>query len=84
MNTIIKFADDTAAVGLITDKSEKVYLKEVEGLTRWCQDNNLLLDVSKNNDNGLWEEWGNHQQVLGGEEVPWCPHQRGPDLGPAL
>ncbi len=46
-NTIVKFADDTAVVGLITDNNEKAYLKEVEGLTRWCQDNNLLLNVSK-------------------------------------
>ncbi len=43
-NTIVKFADDTAVVGLITDSNEKVYLKEVEDLTRWCQDNNLLLN----------------------------------------
>ena len=32
-NIIIKFADDTAVVGLITDNNEKVYLKEVEDLT---------------------------------------------------
>ncbi len=46
-NTIVKFADDTAVVGLITDNNEKAYLKEVEGLTHWCQDNNFLLNVSK-------------------------------------
>ena len=46
-NTIIKFADDTAVVGLITDNNEKAYLKEVEDLTHWCQDNNLLLNVSR-------------------------------------
>ncbi len=46
-NTIVKFADDTAVVGLITDNSEKAYLKEIEGLAGWCQDNNLCLHVSK-------------------------------------
>ncbi len=46
-DTIVKFDDDTAVVGLITDNNEKVYLKEVEGLTHWCQDNNPLLNVSK-------------------------------------
>ena len=44
---IAKFADDTDVVGLITDNNEKAYLKEVEDLTRWCQVNNLLLNVSK-------------------------------------
>ncbi len=34
-------------VGLITDNNEKDYLKEVEDLTHWCQDNNLLLNFSK-------------------------------------
>ena len=34
-------------VGLITDNSEKADLKEVKDLTRWCQDNNLLMNVSK-------------------------------------
>ena len=46
-DTIIKFTDDTAVVGLITDNNEKAYLKEVEDLTCWCQDNNLLLNISK-------------------------------------
>ena len=31
---------------LITD-NKKAYLKKVEDLTRWCQDNNLLLSVTK-------------------------------------
>ncbi len=34
-------------MGLITDNNEKAYLKEVEGLTHWCQDNNLFLNISK-------------------------------------
>ncbi len=49
-NTIIKFADDTAVVGLITDDNEKAYLKELKGLTHWCPDNNLLMNISKTKD----------------------------------
>ena len=44
-NTIIKFADDTTVVGLITDNNETAYREEVRDLTVWCQDNNLSLNV---------------------------------------
>lgn len=37
MNTIIKFADDTAVVRLVIENNEKVYLKEGEDLTCWCR-----------------------------------------------
>ena len=46
-NHIIKFADDTTVVGLITDNDEAVYREEVRDLAVWCQDNNLSLNVSK-------------------------------------
>uniref|UniRef100_A0A672I8N9 Reverse transcriptase domain-containing protein n=2 Tax=Salarias fasciatus TaxID=181472 RepID=A0A672I8N9_SALFA len=46
-NHLVKFADDTTLVGLITNSDETHYRKEVELLTRWCTDNNLLLNVSK-------------------------------------
>ena len=46
-NTIIKFADDTTVVGLITDKDETAYREEVRDLTVWCKDNNLSLNVIK-------------------------------------
>ena len=42
-NTIIKFADDTTVVGLITDKT--AYREEVRDLAVWCQDNNLSLNM---------------------------------------
>lgn len=32
---------------MITDNNEKTNLKQVEDLIRWCQDNSLLLKVSK-------------------------------------
>ena len=40
-NTIIKFADDTTVVGLITDNDETAYRVEVRDLSWWCQNNNL-------------------------------------------
>ena len=46
-NTIIKFADDTTVVGLITDKDEMAYREVVRELAVWCQDNSLSLNVSK-------------------------------------
>jgi hypothetical protein len=46
-NTIIRFADDTTLVGLITDNDVTAYRGEVRDLAAWCQDNNLSLIVSK-------------------------------------
>ena len=46
-NPIIKFADDTTVVGLITDNDETAYREEVRELGEWYQDNNLSLNVSK-------------------------------------
>jgi hypothetical protein len=40
-NTIIKVADITIVVGLITDNNETAYREEVRDLEVWCQDNNL-------------------------------------------
>ena len=36
-NSIIKFADDTTVVGLITTKDEIDYREEVRALGVWCQ-----------------------------------------------
>jgi hypothetical protein len=46
-NTIIKFADDTTVLGLITDNDETAYRDEVRDLAVWCQDDNLSLNVIK-------------------------------------
>jgi short-subunit dehydrogenase len=46
-NTIIKFADDTTVVGLITNNNETAYREEVRDLTVWCKDNNLSVNVIK-------------------------------------
>ena len=46
-NSIIKFADDTTIVGLISGGDESEYRNEVERLAGWCTDNNLALNTSK-------------------------------------
>ena len=45
-NTIIKFADDTTVVGLVTDNNETAYREEVRDLARWCQNNNVSFNVT--------------------------------------
>ncbi len=45
--SIVKFADDTVVLGLISNNDETAYLDEVERLTSWCQDNCLSLNVNK-------------------------------------
>lgn len=44
---LFKFADNTSVVGLITKNNETVYCSEVEELVRWCENNNLILNISK-------------------------------------
>ena len=46
-NSIIKFADDTTAVCLITNNAEAAYREEVKALGVWCQKNNFSLNVNK-------------------------------------
>jgi hypothetical protein len=46
-NNIIKFADDTTVVGLITDSNETAHREEVRDLAGWCQNNNLSLNIIK-------------------------------------
>ena len=45
-NSIMKFADDTTGVGLITNNDETAY-REERALGVWCQENNLSLNVNK-------------------------------------
>ncbi|KAK3567086.1 hypothetical protein QTP86_009779 [Hemibagrus guttatus] len=44
---IIKFANDTTVVGLISKNDESAYREEVQWLTAWCKDNNLFLNIEK-------------------------------------
>ena len=46
-NSIIKFADDTTVVGLITNNDETAYREEVRAPVEWCQENNFSLNVNK-------------------------------------
>ncbi len=46
-NHIIKFADDTTVVGLISNNDETHYREEVAQLAEWCGSNNLSHNVEK-------------------------------------
>ena len=46
-NTVIKFADDTTELSLITYTDETAYREEVKDLAGWCQNINLSLNVTK-------------------------------------
>lgn len=46
-NSILKFADNTTVISLISDNDETAYRAEVPHLVSWCTDNNLLLNTSK-------------------------------------
>ncbi len=46
-NHIIKFADDTTVVGLISNNDETHYREEMAQLAEWCGANNLSLNVEK-------------------------------------
>ncbi len=87
--SIIKFADDTVVLGLISNNDETAYLDEVERLTSWCQDNCLSRNVSKTKElivnfrkrhlrpsYDRWDPCGEGKQL----QVPRCKHLRGPDL----
>ncbi|KAI4884029.1 hypothetical protein NFI96_019554 [Prochilodus magdalenae] len=45
--SIIKFADDTTVIGLITGGDETAYRREVAELVDWCDYNNLSLNTDK-------------------------------------
>lgn len=44
---IIKYADTTTVIGLITNNDESTYRDEVRQLESWYRDNNLSLNVDK-------------------------------------
>ncbi|KAI3367302.1 hypothetical protein L3Q82_008343 [Scortum barcoo] len=45
--TILKFADDTTVIGLISGGDETAYRSEVASLVKWCDSNNLSLNTDK-------------------------------------
>ncbi len=47
-NAIVKFADDTTIVGLISEKKEETANREeVQHIVQWCEDHNLVLNKKK-------------------------------------
>lgn len=44
---MVKFADDTTVVGLISGGDESAYQAQGEHLMAWCRVNNLLLNTFK-------------------------------------
>ena len=44
---ILKFADDTTVLRLITNADESAYRDQVNKLISWCSENNLELSVNK-------------------------------------
>eukprot|EP00061_Rhincodon_typus_P016127 g44176.t1 len=72
MNTIYKFADNTAVVGRTSNNDESEYRKEMEGLVMSCNDNNLSLNVSKTKELiiDFRKKWGEHAPIyINGAEV---------------
>ena len=46
-DSIIKFANNTTVVDLITNNDKTAYREVVSALAEWCQENNLPLNVNK-------------------------------------
>ena len=44
---IVKYADDTVLIGFATGDDESDYRQEISRFTKWCDDHNLLLNVTK-------------------------------------
>ncbi|XP_068116810.1 baculoviral IAP repeat-containing protein 1e-like [Hyperolius riggenbachi] len=44
---IIKFADDTTIIGLVSENDEQAYRKEVDRICNWCSENGLVLNTAK-------------------------------------
>ncbi|XP_054878112.1 uncharacterized protein LOC129352927 [Poeciliopsis prolifica] len=72
-NTVVKFADDTTVVGLISDNNETHYREEIQQLTQWCSANNLVLNTGKTKevivDYRRSRRTGHTPLLIDGEEV---------------
>lgn len=55
-NNIIKFAEDTTVIGLISDSDEKTDRSKVKAWALCCHDNKLSFNGIKTNHNWLWED----------------------------
>ena len=66
-NTIVKFADDTTVIGLISNNDESAYREEVQHLAEWCANNNLALNTKKTK-----ELIVDFRRTKGGAHTPIC------------
>ena len=89
--TIIKFADDTTVIGLITGGVETDYREEVAQLVSWCHTNNLSLNTEKTKELIIDPRKRRDQhsplhivetrvEWVKTFSIPRHPHQRGPLL----
>lgn len=86
-NVILKFADDTTILGLISNNDETAYRDEVRGLAAWCQDNNFSLNICKTKEMVVdfrklqsgGSQHHTHRGSCSGEslqlQIPRCVHQ---------
>ncbi len=90
-NHIIKFANDTSVVGLISNNDETHYREEVAQLAEWYGANNLSLNVSKTKEVGMdfRRDSGDHPSLTinsstveraNRNQIPGGAHHRGPHL----
>jgi hypothetical protein len=56
-NSIIKFADDTTVVGLITNNDETAYSEEVRAFGVWCQENSRGSTPLSTSKGQQWRKW---------------------------
>ncbi|XP_062895243.1 uncharacterized protein LOC134341296 [Mobula hypostoma] len=61
---MFRFAGDTTVVGPIKAGYKSAYRREIEILTEWCHNNNLLLDVSKTKQLIIDSKKRKHEPVL--------------------
>ncbi|KAK3542746.1 hypothetical protein QTP70_000820 [Hemibagrus guttatus] len=92
-NHIIKFADDTTVLGLISKNDESAYREEVQRLTAWCKANSLSLNVDKTKEMvvGFRRAQSDHspltilhRRIPCGDrqehQIPWCASRGEPHL----
>lgn len=44
---VVKYADDTCIIGLITDRNENMYRTKVDDFVMWCKQMSLILNIKK-------------------------------------
>ena len=76
---LVKFADDTALIGLICNDDSAVYLNQVNTFVDYCKDNYLVLNVSKTKELILDYRINKHDPnpvIIDGSEVQRTDHYK--------